>query len=181
MERNDYQKDFEDIEKHTKFTIIKMEDDQDCECKHILDEAKAELIILYNDFRIWLSENLHAKDTHERLQKLKQDSTAVLNKTRERIIEFKAREDVQTGKEKVKATTFKIVDCVQDGFEEIKHNEHVVKALGSLNQTIDDVKQNDCVKTNVKKFKKGTLKVAQSAFDGLKRVLDTEDDDHRKG
>lgn len=181
MEQNDYQKDFENIENKTKYTIIKMEDEQDSECKRILDEAKAEIAKLYNDFRIWLSENLYAKDTNERLEKLKQDSTAVLNRTRERITDFKAREDVQVGKEKIKATTSKIVDCVQDGFEEVKHNEHVVKVLYSVNQTMEDIKKNERVKTNVKKLKRGTLKAAQSAFDKLKRVLDTEDDDRQKG
>lgn len=181
MEQNEFQKDFEKLEKETKYTIIKMEEQEDSESKRILDDALDELARLNEEFRSWLVNNVNAKEASERLTKLKHDSARLLEHTREKISEFQSREDVQNGKEKVIGATSKIVNYVQDGVEDVLANEHVANACHTVYSTIDSVKNDDRVKKNVKKFKKGTLKIAESAFNGLKRVLDTDDDDSQKG
>lgn len=182
MGQHTYQDDFETIEKETKYTIIKMEDEKEnSEAKHILDDAMDELNRLNSEFRHWLLNNVNSKETKERLAKLKHDCANLLMRTREKISDFQSREDVQNGKDKVVDVTTKFVQYVHDGLDDVLQNGYVAGVRQTVNTTIDSMKNDDRVKKNVYKMKKGTLKVAESAFNGLKRVLDTDDDGSQKG
>ena len=70
---------------------------------------------------------------------------------------------------------------MQAGIQEISKNDVVKNCTDTLTDTLHSIKEDEQVKSGVRKLKKGTLKVAESAFNGLKRVLDTETDDSRKG
>lgn len=181
MMHDDYEKAAQDVKQEAKYTIISMDDGEDEEAKSILEEAKAEITRLYQEFSSWLKEHADSEETSKRLDTLKQDIQHILDTTKARLYAFQQREDVQTGKKKALAAAEKMGDVLYDGMQEVKRNEYVSKAVQTLNDTVERVKEDERVKENVKKIKKGTLKVAERAFNGLKRVLDTDDDDSRKG
>ena len=111
------------------------------------------------------------------MKKLKEDTADVLEKGKTKTEAFVKREDVQNAKEKVVSAGEKVMDGVSDGLHTIMENEHVSKAMDSISDTITSVKNDERVKRNVNKLKKGTLKAATHAFNGLKKVLDTDDSD----
>lgn len=176
MEQKEHEQEVEDLEKEAKFTIISMDDEEDGEKKKILDDAKEEITRLYQEFREWLNDNVDSKEVNERFERLKQETANLLNRTKQSIQSFQEREDVNAGKQKAKELGSKVYDSINDGINDVMNNEHVVKVVDSVSETIDNVRNDERVKEGVKKFKKGTLKIAESAFKGLKRVLDTEDD-----
>lgn len=178
MIHRDCQKEAENLEKEAKYTIITMdEDSSECEDKKLLDDAKKEITRLYNEFRNWLAENVNSDESGERMERLKQETHNLILRTKISLQNIHAREDVKAGKEKVvEAGTF-VKDKVSDGIHEVVRNEYVSKVVDGVNETIDSVVYDERVQRSVKKLKKGTLKVAESAFNELKRVLDTDDQD----
>lgn len=173
---NDCEKEVDSMEKEAKYTIIQMEDDIDGD-QSFLDDTKKEVSRLYQDFRDWLSENVDSEEISARLKKLKEDTADVLEKGKTKTEAFVKREDVQNAKGKVVSAGEKVMDGVSDGLHTIMENEHVSKAMDSISDTITSVKNDERVKRNVNKLKKGTLKAATHAFNGLKKVLDTDDSD----
>lgn len=181
---NEREKEMEALEKEAKFTIITMETEEDeaSQSKKILDDAAAQLQRLYQEAREWLKEHADSMEVNERMERLKQETQKLIASTQEKIQRFNEREDVQAGKEKVVAAADKVYGYVQDGMDEVRSNAYVRRGVSALNDTVDTIRNDEHVKENVKKLKRGTLKVAETAFQGLKRVLDTEeDDDGRKG
>lgn len=176
MEEN-CEKEVESMENEAKYTIIQMEDDIEGD-NRIPDDTKREIARLYQEFRVWLSENIDSEEISARMAKLKEDTAVLLAKGKRKTLEFAEREDVQKTKEKVISAGEKVMDGVSDGINTIMENEHVTKAMDSISDTITNVKNDERVQKNVKKLKKGTLKVAQHAFDGLKKVLDTDNKDN---
>lgn len=171
------EKEVESMENEAKYTIIQMEDEVEGD-ESILDETRKEITRLYQEFRDWLSENVDSEEISARMEKLKDDTAVLLAKGKAKTLEFAGREDVQKTKDRVVAAGEKVMDGVSDGINTIMENEHVMKAMDSISDTITNVRKDERVQKNVKKFKRGTLKVAQHAFDGLKKVLDTDDKDN---
>lgn len=176
----------EKLEREAKFTIIEMKDE--CEEKNkILDDAKDEITRLYDEFRVWVADNVDVVEMSNRYELLKDETQNLLTRTKIKLINFRDRDDVQAtyecSKDMVLKTSNKIVNCVSDSVQVVKNNEYVSKAVQEVSETINYVKQDERVKRNVKKIKKGTLRIAENAFNGLKRVLDTEDskDKSQKG
>lgn len=176
MMENNCEKEVESMENEAKYTIIQMEEDVEGE-QGILDETRKEVTGLYQEFREWLSENVDSEDIAARMEKLKEDTAVLLVKGKKKTVDFANRDDVQNAKDKVVAAGEKVIDGVSDGINTIMENEHVSKAMDTISDTITSVKHDERVQKNVKKLKKGTLKVAQHAFDGLKKVLDTDNKD----
>ena len=66
-------------------------------------------------------------------------------------------------------------------YRRFRQNEYVRRSVHAVADTVDTIRNDEQVKKGVRKLKKGTLKAAEAAFQGLKRVLDTDEDDSRKG
>lgn len=180
MESKNDQSILEQMELDTNYEIIKLEECENGDNHRILNDAKEEIMHLFNEFHKWLNENMHSIEKSERLAKLKMDIANIVSESKQKLIEFPARSDVQRGTRKVLNVTSKLANSVSNGVNEIKNSEPMHKVIDSINETFDCVKNDERVKHNVKKLKKGTLKVAECAFNGLKRVLDT-DDENQKG
>lgn len=177
MEKNECDQEVDDLEKEAKFTIISMEDnDGEEEKQKILEDAKEQITQLYYEFRQWLQDTVSKEDVNARLKRLNADTTALLQKTKERLKQWHEREDIAATRAKAIKLGNKVVDSVNDGISDVMKNEHVTKAMDSFGSVVDNVRSDERVKSGVKRIKKGTLKAAESAFNGLKRVLDTEDD-----
>ena len=181
---NEREKEVEDLEQKAKFTIITMEcddDDENGRSKKILDDAAIQLQRLFQEMRDWLREHADSMEVNERMERLKQDTQRLLATTQNRLQRFTQREDVQAGREKAAAAADKLAGYVQEGIQEVRQNEYVRRSVHAVADTVDTIRNDEQVKKGVRKLKKGTLKAAEAAFQGLKRVLDTDEDDSRKG
>lgn len=180
---NEREKEVEDLEQKAKFTIITMEcdDDENGRSKKILDDAAKQLQRLFQEMSDWLNEHADSMEVNERMERLKQDTQRLLATTQNRLQRFTQREDVQAGREKAAAAADKLAGYVQEGIQEVRQNEYVRRSVHAVADTVDTIRNDEQVKKGVRKLKKGTLKAAEAAFQGLKRVLDTDEDDSRKG
>lgn len=180
---NEREKEVENLEQEAKFKIITMEcDDEEQEgSRKILDDAAKQLQRLFQEMRDWLREHADSMEVNERMERLKQETQKLLTATQDRLQRFSQREDVQAGSKKAVAAADKLAGYVQDGIQEVRQNEYVRRSVHAVTDTVDTIRNDEQVKTGVRKLKKGTLKVAEAAFNGLKRVLDTDEDDSRKG
>lgn len=179
---NEQLKEVEEMEEKAKFTIITLDcDEGEEESKKVLDDAKECLKKLYEELYVWLKNHTDSEETQEKIEYVKQETTKLLSSTQDKLKEFNEREDVKEGKEKVKQSIQSLVAYMQAGIQEISKNDVVKNCTDTLTDTLHSIKEDEQVKSGVRKLKKGTLKVAESAFNGLKRVLDTETDDSRKG
>ena len=167
-------KQIEALEQDTKYKIIQMEDD--VYDKGVLDDTKEEISKLFREFRIWLSDHIDSDEISLRFDKLKKDTTALLEAGKIKCVEFTQREDVQRAKESVVNAGEKVMGSVNEGVHTIMENEYVEKVIDTVNDAITSVANDERIRQGVKKFKKGTLKVAESAVQGLKKVLDTDED-----
>ena len=115
------------------------------------------------------------------MERLKLETQKLLASTHDRLQRFSQREGVQAGSKKAAAAADKLAGYVQEGIQEVRQNEYVRRSVHAVADTVDTIRNDEQVKKGVRKLKKGTLKAAEAAFQGLKRVLDTDEDDSRKG
>lgn len=168
----------DDMEKAARYTIIQMEDEEDeAKTSSIFEDAKNELTRIYGEFHAWIKDNVNSEETAQRLEKLKADSARLIETTKQKVAEFNEREDVKNGKEKLNEVGGKVADAVSEGVNEIMNHAYVAKTVDTISDTVSAIREDERVKRNVKKLKKGTLKAAEKAFEGLQRVLDTKDED----
>ncbi len=164
----------DELEKEAKFTIIRLEDESEQKSSTVENSIR-ELRRLCNDCRKWIHENANSEETAIKLEKLKMDTKRILSTTKDKLDEFNSREDVITGKEKLVETKEKVCHVVNNGLDELLKNEYVSKTMDTISDSVETIRKDERVQANVKKLKKGTLKLAEKAFDKLQRALDTED------
>ena len=174
---NNEDKKIESLEKETRYTIISLDTDDTNEKKSILDNAQKELDSLFVAFKEYKDKHFDPEDVNEKLEKLKVDCKRIIDQTKVKLNEFNQREDVIKGKEKLSEVSDKVFTVVEGGIHEVMKNEYVSKTVDTIGDTVTAVCEDERVKQNVKKLKKGTLKLAEKAFLGLQRVLDTDDED----
>lgn len=171
--------DVSSMEQEAKYTIITLEDEEtDSQAKQIFTDVQDKLNTLYSEFRIWLKENQESEKVAERKAWLKAESDKLLASAKVQTQKLKENENLQDairkGGKLANDTGSWIVDTLQDGVHEVMKNETVQKITTNVDDVIHQVKHDERVKQGVTSFKKGTLKLAESAFKGLKKVLDTE-------
>lgn len=170
------------MEEEAKFTIIKMVEEEP-NSKQILLEVSDKLAALYQSFRIWLKENHDSEQMQVQIAKLKAENERLMLLAKIQIQKLKENEDLQRTLEKgvklASETGTWLYETVQDGVKEILKHEQVQKFTNNVDDTVTQWKQDERVKQGVKSFKKGTLKVAETAYIGLKKVLDDNTDESK--
>lgn len=171
------EKKFESLKEETRYKVISLDHSDSTEKKTILHQAVYELENLFDSFKRWKEENVDSEEINARYEKLKADSKALIEHTKEKLNNFNSREDVIKGKEKLYDVTDKVVTYVDDSFHDLMENEYVSKTVETISDTVTTIREDERVKANVKKLKKGTLHLAEKAFNELQRVLDTDEKD----
>lgn len=172
---HDFKETIDAAEQETKFHIITLAEDEDEESKRIVDDVLEQISQLYKDFRDWLKNNASNEEAAVYFARVKQESARLMAQAKEKIEAFQEREDVRVGKQKAKAFGTKMVHELNNGVEDLLQNEHVSKVVDGISDTIEQVRQDERVKSGIKKLKKGTLSVAKRAYEGLKHVLDEDE------
>ncbi len=165
--------DVNNMEQEAKYKIIRMEDeDASVQNTAVFQECKASIQKLYEDFREWWDVNQNSEETKERKEKLRLETERILNACKFQINKWKENEDLKKAVDKGVDVAVKTGDWMmktfQEGVDTMKKNEQCQK----VGEKFQQLKEDERVKKGVASFKRGTLKVAESAFEGLKKVLD---------
>ena len=167
------------MEEEARFKIITLEDEEDenhtdSQGKKIIADCKAAVTQLYVSFREWYQENQNSDEMKARMEKLKADSDKLIRSAKEQLNKLKENEDVKRVVNKgvtiAVDTGTRVMDAVNEGVRELRNSESGQK-VGAM---VQNVKNDERVKQGVSSLKKGTLKLAESAFEGLKKVLEEQ-------
>ncbi len=169
--------DVTSMEEEAKFKIITLEDEEECETedaqgKKIIMDCKAAVAQLYASFREWVKENQNSAEIKARKEKLKADSDKLIATAKEQLAKLQENESVKRvvnkGVQVAADTGTWVMDALSEGISEIRSSEGGQK----VEAMVQNVKNDERVKQGVASFKKGTLKLAESALEGLKKVLE---------
>lgn len=168
-------------DKKVKFEIITIHDDEEKGKHKGFAKFKSLTSKKMNDLKDWYKYNKESGKMDENKEKIKKNVDKFVNKTKEKITELKEdeelREKFHNGKEKVVEVSSNVFSTISETVEDVMTKENVQNAMNAVGTKFNEVKNDERVKSGVKKMKKGTLKVAESAMSGLRKVLETEDDD----
>lgn len=169
--------DVSGMEEEAKFKIITLEDEEesgsaDSRGQKIIADCKAAVAQLYASFKEWVKENQNSEEIKARKEKLKADSDKLIANAKEQLAKLQENENVKRVVNKsvqIAADTGAwMMDTLSDGISEIRSSEGGQK----VEAMVQNVKNDERVKKGVASLKKGTLKLAESALEGLKKVLD---------
>lgn len=170
--------DITSMEEQARFQIITVADEeaQSTQGAKILADCKEALAALYTGFREWLKEANDNEEIKARKAKLKQDSDKIIAVAKEQLHKLKENEDlrkaVNKGVQAASDTGVWVKQTLTEGVNELRKTENGQK----VESFVKSVKNDARVKQGVSSIKKGTLKAAESALKGLKKVLDDQDE-----
>lgn len=162
----------DEMEQEAKFKIITLEDEEDSSSKQYIEDIQRKITILYEEFRNWVKENQESDTYIARKAKLKEESDKLILLAKFQMQKVKENERFQDSLEKGKELVADASEWLVDGVKVVMQQESVRKISSNVEDVVIQVKENERIKEGVKSFKKGTLKLAESAFNGLKKVLD---------
>ena len=179
MEINDEK--IQSLEKEMKFEIIRLEEEADGKNHKFIEQAKQSIQNKFEDLKAWMKDEHTQEEIKARMQSVKNESLTLMYKAKEELHKFYNRDDVQQGKQKIQDGGVKLSQCIQDGVDKAMEHERVAKVVNTVADKVESIHQDERVQKTIKSLKKTTLKAAEQAYMGLKRVLDTEDEDDKKG
>lgn len=143
-----------------------------------------ELNIIFVECKEWMKTNMDPEVLEPRIQKLKADTEVLVHKAKEQVQIITERPDVkeklQEGKEMVLEVSSKVVKVISDGTQELLRQENVKNVVDNVSDKVSSIRNDVRLKEGVTSLKKGTLKVAENAFYGLKKILDDETTDEHE-
>ncbi len=169
--------DITSMEKQARFQIITVEDEEadSLQGAKIISDCKDAISALYASFREWLKDANDNEEIKAKKAKLKQDSDKIIALAKEQLRKLQENEELRKAVNKgVKVacdTGVWVKETVSDGVSEFRKTENGQK----VESFVKSVKNDARVKQGVTTFKKGTLKAAESALKGLRKVLDDQD------
>lgn len=169
--------DITSMEEQARFQIITVEDEDNGSSQgaKILSDCKEAISALYASFREWLKDANDNEEIKAKKAKLKQDSDKIIALAKEQLHKLQENEDLRKAVNKgVQAATdagIWVKQTVSEGVNEFRKTENGQKVETFVNSVKNDAR----VKQGVSTLKKGTLKAAESALEGLRKVLDEKD------
>lgn len=171
------QNDIELLEENAKTTLYNLAQ-EDSTKKEAISAFMEELNIIFSECKEWMKTNMDPSVLEPRLKKLKVDTETLVMNAKEKIQTItdkpEVKEKLLDGKEKVFEVTTKVAHVVSEGTQEFLRQENVKKVVDNVSDKVTAIKSDERLKEGVASLKKGTLKVAESAFNGLKKILDDD-------
>lgn len=165
--------DINDMEEQARFQIITVEDEeaQGSQAAKILADCKEAITVLYASFREWLKDANDNEEIKAKKAKLKQDSDKIIALAKEQLRKLQENEDLRKAVDKGVQVASDTGDWVMQTVSEFRRSENGQKVEAFVNSVKNDAR----VKQGVSTLKKGTLRAAEGALKGLRRVLDEKD------
>lgn len=165
--------DINSMEEQARFQIITVEDEeaQGSQAVKILADCKEAITVLYASFREWLKEANDNEEIKAKKAKLKQDSDKIIALAKEQLRKLQENDDLRKAMNKGVQVASETGVWVKQTVSEFRKSENGQKVESFVNTVKNDAR----VKQGVSTLKKGTLKAAEEALKGLRKVLDDED------
>ncbi len=177
---NEKADDVTKMEAEAKFKIITVEDEEkgaaSSQGAKIIDDCKEAIAQMYASLRVWLSENKDSEEAQAQKAKIREESDRLIAAAKLQLQKLKENEDLRQAVDKGVKVAAETGDCIKRtvnaGVQEFRKTEGGQK----VEAMVQSVKNDERVKKGVASFKKGTLKLAESAYTGLKKVLKEKED-----
>lgn len=165
--------------KEPKFSVFTLEDSDKNIKKYDAQWVKHEITNLSNQWQSWVEAQKNNEQLQAKIRKWKQGSDLLLKKTTQSVKAFCENEEVQkklcSGKDKVLTTSMNVAHFLQEGIQETLEQENIKRAVYNVHQTMDRVRNDHRVKKTVKQLKKEMLQMSESAYYGIKKVLEEKE------
>ena len=158
----------ENIQKDVQTQLATFEEADNEENKRLLADAREKLQKLIADTSQWLKEN-----TDREIQ--------LLTITKEKAIEVSKNEEfratLHSGKEFIIGSGRLIASGVRAGADKLMENEKFASFVSKVNDKVEDIREDERVQEGAQRLRKGTMKLADRAYGGLKHFLNKDDED----
>ena len=159
----------ENIQKDVQTQLATFEEADNEENKRLLADAREKLQKLIADTSQWLKENTD----REKIQ--------LLTITKEKAIEVSKNEEfratLHSGKEFIIGSGRLIASGVRAGADKLMENEKFASFVSKVNDKVEDIREDERVQEGAQRLRKGTMKLADRAYGGLKHFLNKDDED----
>lgn len=149
--------------------------------RRLIEEATHKVSEIFTDSYEWMKANANKEKITEALTRFRQESVHLLNQTRDKVIAASQneqfRETLQNGKDFLIGSGKLIVEGVKYGADRVMENEKVAQVVASISEKIDDIREDERFQEGTAKLKEGTMKLADQAYAGIKRLLDKDQKD----
>lgn len=173
-----HQDDITSMEEQARFQIITVEDEEadSSQGAKIIADCKEAVAALYASFRDWLKDANDNEEIKAKKAKLKADSDKIIALAKEQLHKLKENEElrkaVNKGVQVACDTGVWVKETVNEGVNDFRKTDSGQKVESFVNSVKNDAR----VKQGVTTLKKGTLKAAESALKGLRKVLDDQNE-----
>lgn len=164
-----------EIENEIKYKIITLEEEKkNGNAKEAIEQLIDELNRIASDFRKWCQENNDAEKRAERKERIQEEIDHLIYVSKEAYTSLIENEELKAkliaGKQAVIQATDMMFDSVDSTVQEVLNNPTVSQALDQVAIKLNEIKHDERVQEGLNKVRKGTLKAAEGAFEGLKKV-----------
>lgn len=169
-----------EIEKEVKYKIITLQDEEEKgNTDPFIDQVIKELERISEEFKKWCRENDDPEKRAEVKAKIQLEIDRLISFSKEKVDSLKENEDLmhklETGKETVKKTAETVISAIDTSVQDILNNPAVASTIDTVSDKIVEVIQDEHVQDGIDKVRRSTLKVAESALEGLKKVLKADE------
>lgn len=151
------------------------------ENRRLIEEAREKMSKMFSDTAKWLKENTEREKLSENLSRFRSECIQLLGQTKEKAIEISQNEDFQntlrSGKEFIIGSGHLIASGVRAGADKLMENEKISLFVNRVNDRVEVIKEDERFQDGAQRLREGTMKVADRAYDGIKRILNKENDE----
>ena len=144
----------ENIQKDVQTQLATFEEADNEENKRLLADAREKLQKLIADTSQWLKENTDREKIAENMTRLRDECIQLLTITKEKAIEVS-----------------------KNGADKLMENEKFASFVSKVNDKVEDIREDERVQEGAQRLRKGTMKLADRAYGGLKHFLNKDDED----
>lgn len=169
-----------EIEKEVKYKIITLQDEEDKgNSNPFVEQIIRELERISEEFKKWCNENADPQKRAEVKAKIQLEIDRLVSFSKEKVDSLKENEELmhklETGKETMKKTAETMISAIDSSVQDILNNPAVASTIDTVSDKIVEVIQDEHVQEGIDKVRRTTLKAAESALEGLKKVLKADE------
>lgn len=172
----------EEVKENIKYKIITLQNEEESNSstiKKLMDQLNEELEKISVEFRRWCEQNTDPLKVAQRKEKIMNDVDRLVALSKEKIDKVKENEDLmnklEQGKDKIKNVSDTVLETIDNGVQDVLTNPTVAKTIDTVSDKIVDVIQDERVQQGINQARRTTLKVAENALAGLKKVLKADE------
>ena len=169
-------KTVDSLEEKSLIELSEMTEEDNIKNEKFIYDAQVEIKRIFTDLRRWIVRNSDPEAVKENLEKAKEDTIEVLNKTREKAIDVSESEQfkktMEAGKEFLVGTGTLIVEGFNVCKEALMKNDMVKEFVDKADSKLDVLRDNKNLQDAATKTFEATEKLNKAIFDGVKNFFE---------